>query len=313
LKTLGFFSFLVSALLWSARTFSAQRPNYYADLNVRVNATQEEINVAFRRLKIKYDPQNTRDPEAPEKLQRVLTAYYIIGDVNKRATYDLSQGYLTKTDAPNTPAKLSQTAFTIAKAVRGSSIRYDGDKLSQFTNAYQVEALKIVAPIRGIFVHHDYDDLLLFSNSVQIEALRLVIKIRGIYVHHDYQSLLNFSNQHQIDALKLAIPVRGIYVHLDYAQLLNFNNQYSIEALKIAASVRGIYVHHDYDYLKYFENPSQVEALRILAKVFGADIRYNYDLILRFNSPEAIRSLKEALFVPTSLIDVCTRALLGLD
>lgn len=65
------------------------KKDYYEILGVPRNATQEEIKRAYRRLALKYHPdRNPGDKEAEEKFKEAAEAYSVLGDPQKRATYD---------------------------------------------------------------------------------------------------------------------------------------------------------------------------------------------------------------------------------
>jgi len=61
----------------------------YQILGVSKDATDEEIAKAFRALAIKYHPdKNPDDEEASEKFKEVAQAFEVLGDPQKKATYD---------------------------------------------------------------------------------------------------------------------------------------------------------------------------------------------------------------------------------
>lgn len=63
--------------------------SYYEILEVDKNADNETIKKAYRKLALKYHPdRNQGDKEAEEKFKKINEAYQILGDENKRATYD---------------------------------------------------------------------------------------------------------------------------------------------------------------------------------------------------------------------------------
>lgn len=65
------------------------KKDYYEILGVPRNATQEEIKKAYRKLALKYHPdRNPGDKEAEEKFKEAAEAYSVLGDPQKRATYD---------------------------------------------------------------------------------------------------------------------------------------------------------------------------------------------------------------------------------
>jgi molecular chaperone DnaJ len=67
--------------------------DYYKILGVAKNATQEEIKKAYRKLALKYHPDKTQGDKAAEaKFKEAAEAYEILGDEDKRKTYD-NYGY----------------------------------------------------------------------------------------------------------------------------------------------------------------------------------------------------------------------------
>jgi molecular chaperone DnaJ len=63
--------------------------DYYEALGVSRNAAAEEIKRAFRQLALKHHPdRNPGNGEAEERFKEVAEAYSVLGDPEKRATYD---------------------------------------------------------------------------------------------------------------------------------------------------------------------------------------------------------------------------------
>lgn len=63
--------------------------DYYKILNVQRNASQAEIQKAYRELARKYHPDlNPDDKTAKEKFQKVQTAFDVLNDPSKRELYD---------------------------------------------------------------------------------------------------------------------------------------------------------------------------------------------------------------------------------
>jgi len=63
--------------------------DYYEVLGVGKDASAEEIKKAYRKLAMKYHPdQNAGDPTAEEKFKEVGEAYKILSDDEKRSRYD---------------------------------------------------------------------------------------------------------------------------------------------------------------------------------------------------------------------------------
>lgn len=67
--------------------------DYYALLNVRREASQEELKAAYRRLCMLYHPDKHRDPELKSQAERLFNlvhqAYEVLSDPQTRAIYDI--------------------------------------------------------------------------------------------------------------------------------------------------------------------------------------------------------------------------------
>jgi molecular chaperone DnaJ len=70
--------------------------NYYAILGVPLQAPQEEIKKAYRKLVLQFHPDRNRgDRQAEDKIREINAAYEILGDPEARKTYDrLRLGYV---------------------------------------------------------------------------------------------------------------------------------------------------------------------------------------------------------------------------
>ena len=63
--------------------------NYYAVLEVSLQASQDEIKKAYRKLALQYHPdRNQGNRQAEQKIREVNNAYEILGDPDARKTYD---------------------------------------------------------------------------------------------------------------------------------------------------------------------------------------------------------------------------------
>ena len=63
--------------------------DYYEVLGVDSSASEQEVKKAFRRIAMKYHPdRNPDDQKADEKFKEAQEAYEILGDADKKATYD---------------------------------------------------------------------------------------------------------------------------------------------------------------------------------------------------------------------------------
>jgi molecular chaperone DnaJ len=70
--------------------------NYYAILGVSLQASQEDIKKAYRKLALQFHPdRNREDRQAEYKIREVNAAYEVLGDPEARKTYDrLRLGYV---------------------------------------------------------------------------------------------------------------------------------------------------------------------------------------------------------------------------
>ena len=63
--------------------------DYYDVLGLPRTASQEEVKLAYRQLALKYHPdRNPGSQEAEERFKEAAEAYSVLGDGDKRATYD---------------------------------------------------------------------------------------------------------------------------------------------------------------------------------------------------------------------------------
>ncbi|XP_053171921.1 dnaJ homolog subfamily C member 11 [Scomber japonicus] len=73
--------------------FESNNQDYYSLLNVRKEATVEELKASYRRLCMLYHPDKHRDPElkrqAEQLFNQVHQAYEVLSDAHSRAIYDI--------------------------------------------------------------------------------------------------------------------------------------------------------------------------------------------------------------------------------
>ncbi|HYO15223.1 MAG TPA: DnaJ C-terminal domain-containing protein [Thermoanaerobaculia bacterium] len=62
--------------------------DYYATLGVKKDASQDDIQKAYRKLARKYHPDVNKDPQAEVKFKDVGEAYEVLKDPDKRKKYD---------------------------------------------------------------------------------------------------------------------------------------------------------------------------------------------------------------------------------
>ncbi|KAI9042556.1 DnaJ domain protein [Aspergillus affinis] len=77
--------------------YGHREPNYYDILGVPVTASASEIKKEFYSLSLRHHPDRNRDdPTASERFARISSAYNVLGNHTKRATYDRDHGILAQ-------------------------------------------------------------------------------------------------------------------------------------------------------------------------------------------------------------------------
>ncbi len=64
--------------------------SHYDVLQIKKNASNEEIKKSFRNLALKYHPDKNKSNDSKEKFLRIVEAYEILSDENSRKKYDMA-------------------------------------------------------------------------------------------------------------------------------------------------------------------------------------------------------------------------------
>jgi DnaJ-class molecular chaperone len=64
--------------------------SYYDILQIKQDATNDEIKRSFRSLALKYHPDKNKSSESKEKFLNIVEAYEVLSDETTRKKYDLS-------------------------------------------------------------------------------------------------------------------------------------------------------------------------------------------------------------------------------
>src|SRR5579864_8620385 len=62
--------------------------DYYSILGIDKSASADELKRAYRKLALQYHPDRNKTKEAEEKFKEINKAYEVLGDPQKRQTYD---------------------------------------------------------------------------------------------------------------------------------------------------------------------------------------------------------------------------------
>ena len=64
--------------------------DYYRIMGLPGDASEKEIKRAYRKLAMQYHPDRNRDdPHSAEKLKEINDAYHVLGNKERKMTYDL--------------------------------------------------------------------------------------------------------------------------------------------------------------------------------------------------------------------------------
>jgi DnaJ-class molecular chaperone len=62
--------------------------DYYKIMGVKLNASEEEITVAYRRLVRRFHPDVSKEPNASERFKEINKVYNILKSPHKRIAYN---------------------------------------------------------------------------------------------------------------------------------------------------------------------------------------------------------------------------------
>ncbi len=122
--------------------------DYYGMLGVSKNASQDDIQRAYRKLARKYHPDINKTAEAEEKFKEINEAYEVLKDAEKRTKYDRfgsAWKQAQRTGAPPTGFEdiFSQFGFGGSGGVggpgfgQGTRIEFGGDSGSPFSSFFE--------------------------------------------------------------------------------------------------------------------------------------------------------------------------------
>lgn len=113
--------------------------DYYKVLGVDRKATQDEIKKTYRKLAMKYHPdQNRGNKQAEEKFKEINEAYEVLGDPKKREKYDqLGSSYSQWQQAGGNPGNFDWNEWTSRQPQGGMGDMGDfGDVFGGFSDFF---------------------------------------------------------------------------------------------------------------------------------------------------------------------------------
>ncbi|CAN6290181.1 unnamed protein product [Urochloa humidicola] len=135
--------------------------DYYATLNIRRDATLQEVKAAYRTLARKYHPDMNKSPGAEEKFKEISAAYEILSDKDKRSLYDrFGEEGLSGDYVHGDIGTHGIDPYELFNAFFGSSDKIFGDNMAPGGFHYSAK----VNDNRGLDIR--YDLLLSFEESI---------------------------------------------------------------------------------------------------------------------------------------------------
>ncbi len=105
--------------------------DYYAALDVDVNASPAEIKAAFKKLALQYHPDVYKASDANERMSQILEAYRILSDRAERELYDAQRARragekrsLSGTDATSRPGRSQKAGVSSSSGARRDRQRH---------------------------------------------------------------------------------------------------------------------------------------------------------------------------------------------
>ncbi|MEG4047997.1 J domain-containing protein [Microcoleus sp. Pol17_C1] len=172
--------------------------NHYKTLKISPTATQAEIKQAYRRLVKLFHPDSRSDTAGHEEIVRLNAAYEILGDAQRRQSYDRQLSEQTEQQspvAPNVSRQQTQTARDADELMEQWLI-----KVYKPVNKMLNSILKPLKKEIDELSADPFDDELIEKFQLYIETSREFLK----KAHNFFTSMPNPSN------------VAGVAAHLYY-------------------------------------------------------------------------------------------------
>lgn len=193
-----------------------QGKEYYADLELTVYASAEDIKWSFRRLAHIYHPdKGTADPMAAIKFQRVLEAYQVLSNPAKRVAYHQEISLELPTADP---AMLWEALVLQIKSLQGwvqqaDPFRYDVSGYSEYVVHLIARAKRLL--YKRADSYSEGNQLV----ALFIPCLQLVDKRKQANIALELKALCG-NNPEQVAAIDLACQQPGYSAGWPIQQLL---------------------------------------------------------------------------------------------
>ncbi|KAK3150909.1 hypothetical protein QOZ80_3AG0239290 [Eleusine coracana subsp. coracana] len=136
--------------------------DYYATLNIRRDATLQEVKAAYRTLARKYHPDMNKSPGSEEKFKEISAAYEILSDEEKRSLYDRygEAGFSGDYGSGDIGGTHEIDPYELFNAFFGGSDKFFGDSIGGGGFHYSTENMN------SRLLDLRYDLLLSFEESI---------------------------------------------------------------------------------------------------------------------------------------------------
>lgn len=197
----------------SWRGFASQnQEDYYAVLNVPINATHEEIRSAFKHLAMEWHPDKNTSYDKEyviSRFQKISEAYEVLSDETKRKRYDLSLNDITIKRSPSVPrststsmprrTQLDDLYDSIYKKKTTNPDEYPQDSTSNYNERFhaQLHEYKSPKPFKSVSENDKdvYDsDVTIDVNCTLQEIYFGSTKCMEVQVHVDGQPVKRVCN-----------------------------------------------------------------------------------------------------------------------
>jgi curved DNA-binding protein CbpA len=143
---------------------------HYDILGLTLNASSSEIKAAFRKLAKLYHPD--KNPQGKEHFEKVLIAYEVLIDTNRRKQYDLKIKYATsagnQTRTNTSSQKNKQWSFTEEELKRRQYYQ------ENYKTHFQKNQAKANPPLKKNYNEYKY---ILFATPIAVALLLFILTI----------------------------------------------------------------------------------------------------------------------------------------
>lgn len=129
--------------------------NYYDILEIKQEASQQEVKSAFRYLVKKYHPDLNKADNARQRFELIYTAYEILSEPEKREIYN---ELLAQRSVANHQASATATAYDFEESRTASRRRYQN---SNYQTQAKPEGYQVLST--GAFLKYNFNQMTAFG------------------------------------------------------------------------------------------------------------------------------------------------------